>query len=333
MMSALADLERTGNLSRDLYLYAWRSSRLQQIGICLLTMVMGPAMTVPLELQRRIMDDALANKDVRQLLDLGLVYLLVVCLQGVLKYALNMLKGIATENIARDLRLRILKTVRDPERHAEDPGSGLNPGTVVSMLAAETEDISGFGGDAFGLPLLAGTTIIYVSAYLLWVEPAIALLAIVIYFPQAVIVPLTQFTINRLARLRIRAVRHLGHVAVLSRQFRPDAAVMQSGRGLIDRIYRLRILIYLRKYLLAALGNFLDSLGVIIVLVVGGYLVIQGETTVGTLLVFISGLGKIADPWDQLINYYRLVSNTAVMYDMIRVKIEDKTPAPPIDTA
>ncbi|MBL8583140.1 MAG: hypothetical protein JNL61_13070 [Rhizobiaceae bacterium] len=281
------------------------------------------------------MDDALANKDVRQLLDLGGIYLLVVCLQGVLKYGLNMLKGVATENIARDLRLRILKMARDPERQAGESGSGLNPGTVVSMLAAETEDISGFGGDAFGLPLLAGTTIIYVSAYLLWVEPAIALLAIIIYFPQAVIVPLTQFTINRLARLRIRAVRHLGHVAVLPRQVRSDAGVVQAGSGLINRIYRLRILIYLRKYLLAALGNFLDSLGVIIVLVVGGYLVIQGETTVGTLLVFISGLGKIADPWDQLINYYRLVSNTAVMYDMIRVKIEDKvmSPAKVVDAA
>lgn len=47
----------------------------------------------------------------------------------------------------------------------------------------------------------------------------------------------------------------------------------------------------------------------------------------GTLLVFISGLDKIADPWDQLINFYRSISNTAVAYDMIRTQIDDEVPA------
>jgi ABC-type bacteriocin/lantibiotic exporter with double-glycine peptidase domain len=83
-------------------------------------------------------------------------------------------------------------------------------------------------------------------------------------------------------------------------------------------LYKLRIWIYLRKFSLTALGNLLDALGPLIVLMVGGYLVIQGKTQVGTLVVFISGLARIADPWDQLINFYRSVSGTAMMYDMIR---------------
>jgi ABC-type bacteriocin/lantibiotic exporter with double-glycine peptidase domain len=188
------------------------------------------------------------------------------------------------------------------------------------MLAAEAEDVSGFGGEAFGLPLLSGATIVYVAAYLIWVQPAIAILAVMIYLPQAVIVPVTQQTINRLGRLRIRTVRSLGHLAV--RDSRSDSLGKTPGHTLINRIYRLRIRIYVRKYSLAALGNFLDSLGSIIVLIVGGYLVIQGKTQVGTLVVFISGLAKIADPWDQLINFYRSVSNTAVAYEMIRNKLE-----------
>jgi hypothetical protein len=40
-------------------------------------------------------------------------------------------------------------------------------------------------------------------------------------------------------------------------------------------------------------------------------------------LVFISGLNKIADPWDELVNFYRSVSNTAVAYDMIRTQLVD----------
>ena len=86
------------------------------------------------------------------------------------------------------------------------------------MLSAETEDMSGFAGDAFAVPLLSAGTILYVAGYLLWVQPAIAALAILVYFPQILIVPYTQHKINRLARLRIRLTRFLGHLATLLAQ-------------------------------------------------------------------------------------------------------------------
>jgi ABC-type multidrug transport system fused ATPase/permease subunit len=277
-------------------------------------------MMVPLELQRRIMNQALVSGNIGLLAVLGGIYLAVVCLQGGIKFWLNMLKGSAIEGIARDIRVRIVcRTVEQRGPGGQSKGD-LGAGTSVAMLSGETEDVSGFGGDAFGLPLLTGGTIAYVAGYLLWVEPAIAILAVVIYLPQALIVPATQYSINRLARLRILNVRSLGRIAA-----RPDIAGPEShvtGKSVIARIYDLRIAIYFRKYALAALGNFLDSLGVIIVLTVGGYLVIHGTTQVGTLLVFISGLNKIADPWDELINFYRSVSNTAVAYDMIRKQLE-----------
>ena len=41
--------------------------------------------------------------------------------------------------------------------------------------------------------------------------------------------------------------------------------------------------------------------------------IMHGKTQVRTLVVFISGLAKIADPWDRLINFYRSVSNIAVL--------------------
>jgi hypothetical protein len=44
--------------------------------------------------------------------------------------------------------------------------------------------------------------------------------------------------------------------------------------------------------------------------------------------VFISGLNKIADPWDQLVNFYRSISNTAVAYDMIRTQVDDRSARP-----
>jgi ABC-type multidrug transport system fused ATPase/permease subunit len=143
-----------------------------------------------------------------------------------------------------------------------------------------------------------------------------------VYFPQAVIVPVIQHTINRLGSLRIRLTRHLGNLAVRVPARSAAAAKRAPGGILIDRLYRIRMWIYLRKYFLAELGNFLDHLGPIIVLAVGGYLAIQGKAQASTLAVFISGLQKISDPWNQLINFYRTVSNTAVMHAMIFSKLE-----------
>lgn len=320
---------KTFKLSKDLYSYIWRTSRRKQIAICILTMVLAPLMMVPLELQRRIVNQALLEKNVWLLAILGTIYFAVVCLQGAIKFWLNMLKGSAIEGIARHIRFRVVGRAQQSGKSDVAAGSGLRAGTLVSMLAAETEDVSGFGGDAFGLPLLTGGTIAYVAGYLLWVQPAIAILAVVIYLPQALIVPITQYSINRLARLRIVNVRHLGGIAAQANAAqapaaRPGSTAKVTGGSVINRIYALRIAIYIRKYLLAALGNFLDSLGIIIVLTAGGYLVIRGVTQVGTLLVFISGLNKIADPWDQLINFYRSISNTAVAYDMIRTQVDDE---------
>lgn len=319
---------KTFALSVHLYHYIWTTSRPRQIAICILTMILAPLMMVPLELQRRIVNGALVDKDIKLLLILGGIYLVVVCLQGAIKFWLNMLKGMAIEGIARHIRFRIVKRVRLRGQARTGAGTDLSAGTVVSMLAAETEDVSGFGGDAFGLPLLTGGTIAYVAGYLLWVQPAIAILAVVIYLPQALIVPITQYTINRLARLRIVNVRSLGRLCAAATSNRFGRLGSATGASIIKRIYRLRIAIYLRKYALAALGNFLDSLGAIIVLTIGGYLVIQGATQVGTLLVFISGLNKIADPWDELVNFYRSVSNTAVAYDMIRTQLADDNGRP-----
>jgi ABC-type bacteriocin/lantibiotic exporter with double-glycine peptidase domain len=195
-------------------------------------------------------------------------------------------------------------------------------GTVVSMLGAETEDMSGFAGDALSLPLLQGGTILFVIGYLLWIQPIIAIVAVIVYFPQAVIVPVIQLTINRLGRLRIKLMRNLGNLAVRNLERPHKTAKQTPGGALIDRLYRIRIWIYRRKNFLAELGNFLDSVGPIIVLTIGGYLAIQGKTQVSTLVVFISGLQKISDPWNQIINFYRTISNTAVMHAMIRDKLE-----------
>ncbi len=304
-------------LDNPLYGYVWQTTRPAQIRICALTLALSPLSMLPLELQRRIINIATENGGVRLLLLLGLAYVATALVQGGLKYGLNIQRGIVLETVARDLRRRILVRVSPPGMQAGRMVAGINAGKVVSMLAAEAEDVAGFAADAISLPLLQSGTIIFVLGYLLWLQPAIAVLAFVIYFPQAVIVPMTQRTINRMARMRMRLVRYLGHLAVRRTPREAYDPARPPGSVLIERIFRIRMWIYLRKFFLTALGNFLDSLGPIVVLVVGGWLVIHGRTEVSTLVVFISGFQRISDPWDQIVSFYRTVTNTNVIYRLI----------------
>jgi ABC-type bacteriocin/lantibiotic exporter with double-glycine peptidase domain len=54
----------------------------------------------------------------------------------------------------------------------------------------------------------------------------------------------------------------------------------------------------------------------LIVLVAGGWYVIHGQTQVSTLVVFISGMQRVADPWDQLINFYRTAQIAQTKYHL-----------------
>ncbi|WP_226574570.1 ABC transporter ATP-binding protein [Acuticoccus sediminis] len=301
---------------RALYGYVWHTTAAQQGIILALTFVIGPLAMIPLELQRRIVEDAVSGQSVRLIVVYGAIYFALILVQGALKYALNLRKALVLETVARSLRLRILSVSPSPGTSHEGPTDApVDVGTMVSMLLAEAEDVGGFASDSFAVPTLQLSTISWVIAYMLWVEPLIAVLAVAIYLPQAILVPLVQHQINRLVRLKTKRLRRLGEIEV---------EIVAGGTGsnrlarcLTDHIFRLRMIIYRLKYFLTFLGNFLDALGPIMVLCVGGYLVVSGETSVATLVVFISGLQRISDPWDVLINFFRTTQVARVAYGMI----------------
>ena len=304
-------------LPTSLYRYIWRVSRTGQIHICILTAIIAPLSMVPLELQRRIVDEALTGHSVQLLALYGAAYLAVVLLQNGAKYVLNTTKGRVLEEVARDIRRKVFLMLENP-RAVDEWGRAIaiDHGTTVSVLAAESENLGGFASESFSVPLLQAGTIASVIGYLLWVEPLIAAFAFLIYLPQAVTVPRVQNVINRLARLRTRTIRQLGHVAADSDDV-PPAERRAHAERLIDHAFQTRISIYWRKYFLTFLGNVLDALGPIAVLMIGGWMVIHGQTEVSTLVVFISGFQKIADPWDVLINFYRTVSIARVSYRLV----------------
>jgi len=308
-------------LPKSMYRYIWQVSRQGQIHICILTAIIAPLSMVPLELQRRIVDGVLKEHGgaLQMLLLLGAAYVAVVLIQNGAKYLLNVTKGRVLEDVARDIRLKMFGLACNRAPSADEWGrvQPVDSGTTVSVLAAESEAVGGFASESFSVPMLQIGTIVWVMGYLLWVQPLIAAFAILVYAVQVFTVPRVQETINRLARLRTRTIRRLGRAAAEDVGHKQAEECTAHAARLIDHAYHMRISIYRRKFFLTFLGNVLDASGPIAALVVGGWMVIHGQTEVSTLVVFISGFQKISDPWDVLITFYRTMSTARVTYGLV----------------
>ncbi|NJO32762.1 MAG: ABC transporter ATP-binding protein [Rhodospirillales bacterium] len=251
------------------------------------------------------------------LLLLCALYLVVLLVQGGLKYTLNVYRGSLVEGIALQLRDRIFAVLVDGPLKRGEQQVAIDKGAVVSMTSAEVEEVAGFVGDSISFPLLQAGTAFGTLGYLFWVQPEIAAFAVALFIPQIVLVPIGQRRINRWAAIHARLLRKLGGVIVTG-----DVRLTHAHRarrfGKLSRGARsTRVLIYRVKFFLTFLGNFIDAVGPLIVLAVGGYLVLQGRAEVGTLVVFISGFQKVADPWDQLLTFYRTTSNARTKYRLI----------------
>jgi ABC-type bacteriocin/lantibiotic exporter with double-glycine peptidase domain len=90
--------------------------------------------------------------------------------------------------------------------------------------------------------------------------------------------------------------------------------------------------IYFRKFGMNFLMNLLYTLGVIAILAVGAWLLLQGRTDAGTIVAFISGLALMNDPWRDLVNYFRDLTNAGLKYRMIKVELDQRTAEPGVSS-
>ncbi len=317
-------------MPKSVYRYIWRVSGRRQVALCLLTGVVVALSALPLELQRRIINDAFGPKNVSLLVLYCGLYLAVLLIQGGVKYVMNVSRGRTVEIVSRRLRLQIFDHLSSTAGgRSGDEALAAARGATVSMISAEAEDMAGFVGDSFSMPLLQGGTAVVIFGYLMWLNPLIAGFAAFLYLPQVFIVPRTQRGINRNSVTYAKVLRRVGDTIVaLNQAAGKEGKPAGNFRRLVNQAFDLRIRIYRMKFFLTALGNFLDALGPLLVFAVGGWLVIHGSLALSTIVVFISGVQKVSDPWDQLITFYRSASNTQAKYELIRQTLDGGRAAP-----
>ena len=285
-----------------LYRYVWRVSRPQQIRLILLTLLVLPLSMAPLELQRRIVDDAVMNEHLGLLVQLCGVYLAVALGTVALKFARSVYEGRISESVIRSLR----QALSHHDFKADGNGHG---GSAVSMVASEAEQIGAFVGESLSFPLLQAGTLVAVMGYMLVVEPLIALFAFALFLPSLLITPWIQRRLNDLVERRTVVLRELGDLIAAEGE--------THGESRIREIYRVRMRILVLKYLVKLVNNLVGHLGPIGVLLFGGWMVIEGRTELGVVVAFISGFEKIMDPARELLNFYRRMAQMRVQYRLI----------------
>ena len=267
---------------------------------------------IPLELQRRIVNDAISTGAVRTIIWLAVAYVSVAAAEGGIKLALNIYRGWVSESAVRHLRRTISAQIDDASTALHTAEA---EGIEISMILTEVEPVGGFIAISLSEPLLQGGVLASVLGYMIYLQPQLALLCVIVLTPQLIFVPFMQQAINRRAWSRIKTLREVGGGIINFGTGGSRFGALQNHR--IDRIFTLNMGIYKLKFSMNFLMNLMYHLGVAAVLGIGGWFAVSGRTDVGTVVAFISGLAKINDPWGDVVNWFREMTVSGVKYRLI----------------
>lgn len=305
-------LQSTGSIEsgETLRQFVWNASGFHQFYVGAVAIGVSVLAFLPIELQRRIVDEAIANKNIRELVILGSLYLGVLLTYSSLKYVLMIYQGWVGESAIKTARDKL--AVVASERLGRPNGAG---GQTANVIGNEVDAVGGFVGTSISEFVVNGSMMIVVFSYMIYVQPVIALFSAIALVPQFILARYLQKSLNALVERQVNLVRKLGDEAVSHLSSQPD--MLQAALQTIRTIFRNRIELYLLKFGLKTLLNVANSFGSLAVLAVGGYLVIKGQTTIGTVVAFISGFQRLSDPMGDLLDFYRNYSQTTVQYRMI----------------
>ena len=322
-------------LPQTLVRLAWQLGASDQIWLCLLAAAVALLDTVPIDIQRRMVNHAIKESGFRSIMLLALTYAGVVLVQGLTKLVANIYRGWVSEHAVRTLRSHISGLFRADHAAVTIEQRGVQ----VSLIVAESEPVGAFMGECLSEPLLQGGVMVCVVGYLIYLQPVIALVLLGVYVPQCIFVPLMQRAINRRAQERIATLREAS-AGVIGSDATHDVSAEQERR--FAHVFELNIGVFRLKYGMNFLMNLCHQLGIAAILGVGGWFVVVGKIEIGTVVAFVSGLATVKDPWDDLATWFQTMMVTGARYDLMRETLEGAAPpatqtdtrsAPPVKDA
>jgi putative ABC transport system ATP-binding protein len=321
------------NLEPSVYRFILRHSLRQQIFLLFLTLASFPFLYYSLELPKTIVNRAIGGKHFPQvflgmsfdqipyLLTLCGVFLALVFVNGGLKYYINTFKGQLGERMLRRFRYALyLRLLRFPPSYFHKTSSA----QIIPMITTECEQLGGFIGDAFVLPVFQGGTLLTLIFFMFMQDPILGAAAVALYPIQGYIIPKLQFVVNQLGKRRIRTIRvvadRVQETAAGIAEIQANDTVklhLSNFAHLMGTIYDIRFEIYRRKFFVKFLNNFIAQLTPFFFYAIGGYLVITGPLSFGALVAVLAAYKDLASPWKELLDFYQNNQNSRITYDQI----------------
>jgi ABC-type multidrug transport system fused ATPase/permease subunit len=273
---------------------------------------------VPLEMQKRIVNQAISLKAFELLLIYCGIYLAAVVCASALKYAISYLQTIIGQRALRDMRQELYRHVLSlPLRFFRKT----QPGMVVQSFVSELATAGDFVGMAVAIPLVSVLSLLAFTVYLLWLNPMLALVSFAIYPFALLVLPALQRRANQENQKRVDASReYSGKIAEAVsgiHEIQGNAAHGFESRQfdlLANRLMKIRITWNLYRQGLKVSSNFFSSISPFVIFLLGGWLSINGELELGSLVAFLSAQEKLFDPWRELIDVYQSYQEASVSY-------------------
>ncbi len=324
-------------ITRRSLLWWVKSSNLKlQILLLLIILVTVCARVLPLEMQKRIVNEAIKLREIHLLLLYCAAYIFAVLTATGLKFLINLIQtrigqqalaGMRKELYSHILALPLEFFQRSP------------PGMVVSSLVTEIAPAGDFVGQAIAVPVGNLLTLLTFVAYMFYLNPLLAILSIAAYPVVLLIIPFLQKKSNEANKARVDSTRKMSNLIdeVVSgiHEIHANAGYRIEERKfgvLVDQLFKVRVIWIAYKNAVKVLNNFFQSLGPFILFLVGGYLAIRGRFDLGALVAFLSAYEKLYDPWKELMDFYQVYQDANVGYTRT-MECFDAEPGYEVDSA
>lgn len=148
-------------------------------------------------------------------------------------------------------------------------------------------------------------------------DPVLGAAALTVLPIQLILLPKLQRRVNGYSRTRIKEVRYLGRY--LSDQLRDVGSSSRFAPTLTSfrELEEVRRRIYILKFFIKALNNFLTALTPFLFYSLGGYFVIEGRISLGALVAVLAAHKDFSAPLKELFRYYQTLEDTRIRYHEI----------------
>jgi len=328
-------MKREASMVTKRTLYSWvlaKNLRWQALLVFLVLLTVA-ARVVPLEMQKRIINNAIGMGQEGLLLLYCLFFVGSVLLASSLKFAINLLQAFIGQRTLKRMRADLYAHILTlPLAFFRT----IQPGQVVNSLINELATISGFVGSAISVPLINVCTLLAMGGYLFYLNPLLAGLSFVLYPLQMFLLPKLQRRNNEANRYRVKISRaisgNIGEVITGVHEVHGHAGYgleNEKFAGQAEALMDANVRMNTYRYGIKFTNNIFENIGPFILFLVGGTMTIRGHFDLGALVAFLSAYVSLNEPWRELMDFYQLLEDSRVRYKNVLASF-DRTPEYPL---